>query len=325
MTFRRPSPAAVGVIAAVALAILYGSSYVATAFQLHGFTPLAGGFWRSLIASGLLVVVAALGLRVPGPPGNGARHPSEPWQVVAARLVTLAILGGPIFIVGMNVAVGELGAAVTAFVAGLYAILAALFAPVFVGERLGRGVLLGFILAVAGTALLGGLAPSGDAALGLAAAGGAAISFGLYLVLLRRGSQGGAMHPLAIAIVVAIGSAVTLGLLVAILEPGALLPRPGADALIATAWLILVTGGGPVLGAVSLRRIETRLASAILLLNPLSATVLAVLLLGERLSIVQLAGGVLVLAGMAVAGWRERSSRRAKVAAGTAAASASKR
>jgi drug/metabolite transporter (DMT)-like permease len=105
-----------------------------------------------------------------------------------------------------------------------------------------------------------------------------------------------------------------------VLEPRALLPaHPGTDALIATAWLVLVTAAGPVLGAVSLRRIETRLASAILLLNPLSASVLAVLLLGERLSPLQIAGGVLVLAGMAVAGWRDMSNRR-RASKGAAAA-----
>src|SRR5512141_3494453 len=107
-----PSPgrtSRVGVAAAVVVGALYGSSYVATAFQLRGFSPIAGGFWRSLAAAALLALLATRLLGRPNVDASGFR-----------RLLTLAVLGGPIFILGMNVAVAQLGATVTAFVAGLY-------------------------------------------------------------------------------------------------------------------------------------------------------------------------------------------------------------
>jgi drug/metabolite transporter (DMT)-like permease len=57
-----------------------------------------------------------------------------------------------------------------------------------------------------------------------------------------------------------------------------------------------------VLVVVGMRRLPARRASAFLLLNPPTAALGAWLLLGERLTAVQLLGGGLVLVAMAVAG-----------------------
>ncbi len=294
----RLSRSATGTLAATVVAMLYGSTYVATAFQLRGFTPLSGGLWRSAIASAvlLLVVVGAGALRSP-------ERLSAAWRPARlARLLVLGILGGPVFILGLNVAVSQVGATVTSFVAGLYAILAALLAPAVLRERLERPVLAGFVVALAGTALLAGLSPSPGVPLGLAAAGTAAIAFALYLVLIRRWSANLAIGPMGIALATTLAATAALAGLVALIEPGAALPSASPPEVVAaTGWLALASVAGPILAAVALGRIETRVASALLLLNPVTATLLAMLTLGEVLAPPQAVGGALVLAGMAAA------------------------
>ena len=72
--------------------------------------------------------------------------------------------------------------------AGLYAVLSAVIAPVLLPERLTVRVLAGFVLALLGTALLAELDPDATDVAGMAWGLVAALSFALYLVLARRWS-----------------------------------------------------------------------------------------------------------------------------------------
>lgn len=289
----------VGSAAAAGAAILFGSAYVATAFQLDGFTPLGGALWRSALAASVLLLLTT----VRGVRSRGRGLPQTAWTLGRiGRLVLLGVLGGLVFIVGMNLAVSQVGATITAFVAGLYAIVAALFAPIVLRERLERRALAGFIVALAGTVLLAELNPSPDTAGGLAAGGVAAVSYGLYLVLIRRWSAAIDVGPVGVSL--ATGSTATIGLLIflGLFDPNA--ARVGVattSVAVATVWLACVTAFGPLLATAALRRVEASVASSMLLLNPITATILAVILLGERPSPAQLFGGLLVLLGMALA------------------------
>lgn len=291
-----------GTLAAAGAAALFGSAYVATAFQLHGFTPLGGALWRGALAVVLLLVLLGVDRRRRRADDIAPALPPPALPDRLARLVVLGILGGLVFIVGMNLAVSWVGATVTSFVAGLYAVLAALFAPIVLGERLARRAALGFVVALLGTVLLAELGPSPDALRGLAAGGMAAVSYGFYLVLIRRWSAAIQVGPIGVSLATAATSAFGLGIGLAVLDPRQILPASTApDVVVSTAWLLFVTAIGPLLATAALRRIEAGLASSLLLLNPVTATVLAVILLNERLSIPQLLGGLLVLAGMAAA------------------------
>jgi drug/metabolite transporter (DMT)-like permease len=98
-------------------------------------------------------------------------------------------------------------------------------------------------------------------------------------------------------------------------DPQAALPTSVTPSVvIATIWLIVVSAVGPLLIATALRRIEASLASSLLLLNPITATVLAVILLHERPSPLQLLGGLLVLIGMAAATDLVGATRRRRAA-----------
>ncbi len=288
-------------MAASAGAILYGSSYVATGFALRSFTPLAAAFWRGAATAFVLGTwMAAATLRARAQAGNRATPALD--RPVMLRLLALGLLSGPLFIVGMNVAVSDSGAAVASFVAGLYSLLAALFAPALLKEPLRAAALAGFGVALVGIVLLTGYQPSGSVT-GIAFGLLAAITFGLYLVLSRRWSRPWGLDPTVIVLAANVTTAITLLAIELAREPAAILPsglRP--DALAAMVWLVaMVSLLASLIVVLSVRLIPAERSSAFLLLNPPAATLLAWLLLGESLNAAQLAGGALVLAGIGLA------------------------
>jgi len=282
----------------------FGSAYVATALALRSFSPLAVAFYRSVVAFLALLallsilrlsplVVARAGAAGPAMPGIGHR---------VARLVLIALFGGPIFLASMNLAVSHVGATIASFVAGLYAILAAALAPLLLPERLTRRVLAGLLLALAGTALLAELDPTSADRAGLAWGLLAAVSFALYLLLGRRWSRSNGLEGTTIALATLAVSALSLGTLVLVGEPASLVPaRLDVVSAAAIGWLAVVAAAGQLLTVASVRLVPAARTAAFLLLNPITATILAAALVGERPSPPQLLGGGLVLAGIAAA------------------------
>ena len=218
------------------------------------------------------------------------------------RLAVLGLLGGGLFIVLMNVAVLLAGATVTAFVAGLYAVLAALLAVPLLGERPERVTLAAMAVALAGTALLGGLRPAPELAGGIAVGLMAAVVFALFLVLSRRWSAAYSLSGATVGLAVTALAGLGNGLLLLLLGDPGLDAGLRPDAAVAIGWLAVGPGAlAAVLMVTGMRRLPARRASAFLLLNPPTAALGAWLLLGERLTPVQLLGGGLVLVAMAVA------------------------
>ncbi len=309
------SPPHRGELFAALAAMGFGSAYVATSFALLAFEPVPAAAWRSFLAAiavGILVVArGSRRRRAAGePPASSsvgapaarttAVHPGTARRAV--RMLVLATFAGPLFLASMNLAVAHVGAAIAAFVAGLYAVLSAVIAPVLLPERLTMRVLAGFVLALIGTALLAELDPTGTDVVGIGWGIVAACSFALYLVLARRWSRPFRLEGVMVALSTGTLSAVVLGGLVLLTDPGSLVPpAPPAEAIVALGWMAAVAALGPILTVASVRRIQAARSAAFLLLNPVTATVLAVILLGERLSLLQIGGGALVLLGMAAA------------------------
>ncbi len=282
----------------------FGSAYVATALALRSFSPIAVAFYRSVVALLALVVLLSIlrwsprmvtraGAAGSAIPGTGHR---------LARLLLIAVFGGPIFLASMNLAVSHVGATIASFVAGLYAILAATLAPLLLPERLTRRVLAGLLLALAGTALLAELDPASADRAGLAWGLLAAVSFALYLLLGRRWSRSDGLEGSTIAFATLAVSALALGTLVLVGDPASLVPaRLDVVPALAIGWLAVVAVGGQLLTVASVRLVPAARTASFLLLNPITATILAALLVGERPSPPQLFGGGLVLAGIAAA------------------------
>jgi drug/metabolite transporter, DME family len=306
-----------GELFAALAAMGFGSAYVATSFVLLAFEPVPAAAWRSFLAAIAVGIVVVVRRRRGGPAGDGAPStgdgapsaevgtnaaPRPSAAARAVRLVVLATLAGPLFLASMNLAVAHVGAAIAAFVAGLYAVLSAVIAPALLPERLTMRVLAGFVLALFGTALLAELDPNGTDLAGMGWGFLAALSFALYLVLARRWSAPYALDGLTVAFSIGLLTALVLGGLVLATDPALLTPTAAPiEAIVAMGWLAAVAALGPVLTVASVRLIPAARSAAFLLLNPITATILAVVLLGERPSPLQLAGGVLVLLGMAAA------------------------
>lgn len=275
--------------------MLYGSAYVVTAIALRSYTPFAAAAWRGILGS---VILAGLLLL----PVLAAQRPRGLTGAALVRLAVLGILGGGVFILALNGAVAAAGATVTAFVAGLYAVLAALFAIPILGERLDRRTLAALLAALLGTVLLSDLRPDRDTWVGIGIALIGAAAFALFLVLSRRWSAVHALSGPTIGIAtMTIGAAVALAAIALSGEP--LVPRqPRIDATASLAWLAAGPGAAAsVLVVAGMRRLPARRASVFLLLNPPTAAVLSVLLLGQALSAIQLVGAVSVLVAIGVA------------------------
>lgn len=303
-----------GELYAALAAMGFGSAYVATSFVLVVLAPVPAAAWRSILASAAVGALALVRWRradataaEAAPAVGDEQHDGA---ARAIRLLVLATLAGPLFLASMNLAVAHVGAAIAAFVAGLYAVLSAVIAPALLPERLTARVLTGFVLALGGTALLAELNPTTTDLTGMAWGLLAALSFALYLVLARRWSRPYRLGGLTVALVNSVLTAVVLGGSVLLTDPSAMWPTtPSVSAAVALVWLGAVAALGPVLTVASVRRIPAARSAAFLLLNPITATILAFMLLGERPTALQAIGGLLVLLGMAAATFPTRAGR----------------
>jgi DME family drug/metabolite transporter len=215
----------------------------------------------------------------------------------------LALLGGVLFIVAINVAVAIAGPTITGFVAPLYAIFGTLFAVPLLGERVRPTTVVAFALALVGTGLLAGAVPTGAPIAGVALGLVGAAMFGLYLVLARRWSVRYALDGTLITIANLIGRGpVLLGVAVLVAPNSIVTAQP--DAAVIVAFLTLVFGSSTtanLLLMAAVRRVSAGRASGALLLTPVSSAVIAAAILGERLTPVGLLGAACILIGMALA------------------------
>ena len=282
------------------VAILWGSAFPVTRVLLEEMPPLGAAAWRTLLAaSGVALFALVRGRFDRLWPDSGSR----------LRLSVLALLGGATFLIAMNVAIFLTGASITSFVAGTYPLLAVVVAAFLLGEPLGRRGVLALGVAAVGLLLLARPGGAHVELLGVVVALGAALSFALYLGLARLWADATRLPTLTVAFWLLISSLVITSVLQVVVDPGALVPHLSLRGWAALLWLALPASALPhVLVIATLRRLPAGRAAPFLLLMPISGSVIAAALLGERLDLVQLAGAGLILAGIAAATVRGRVS-----------------
>ncbi len=281
------------------VAVLWGSAFPVTRVLLQDLPPLGAAAWRTLLAAVAVVLFAAV---------RGELGTLRPVAGMRGRLLVLALLGGPLFLTGLNVSVGLTGASIASFVTGIYPLLAVAVAGLLLGEALDRRVILALGVAVIGLVLLA--RPGGQQVelLGVAVALGAALSFALYLALARLWGSGGLLPPLAIAFWLLVASVAVTGLSQGVIDPRGLRPDLSVNGWAALAWLALPASALPhVLVVSTLQRLPASRAAAFLLLMPIAGLLISAFLLGERLDGIQLFGAGLMLLGIAVATIRGRA------------------
>jgi len=194
------------------------------------------------------------------------------------------------------------------------ATLLANFAPIFValagfvlfGERFSRTFLVGLVLALTGACVLMGQSVTlsrlhlfGDA-LGIITA----MFYGAYIVTVGR------LRARMSTATIMTGSGVVTCV---VLLPVAMVSGEDLVAVTASGWAVLVAlalvshAGGQSLIAYALAHLPATFGSVALLLQPAVAALLAWLILGEALGVWQIAGAVIILAGIVLA---RKGSRR---------------
>ncbi|MET8160234.1 DMT family transporter [Sphaerisporangium sp. NPDC005289] len=203
-------------------------------------------------------------------------------------------------------AVAASGVAVaTATTLGASPALVALGARLLLAERLGRRGAISMGLALAGLALLMG-GPSGGSVTGIGLALLSAVAYAGVTLLSRHSGRSDHSRTAGTAMW---GFAVGGVLLLPVAAAEGLLPSGGAVASVA---LLGYLGAMPTALAYSLffaglASVRATTASVVALLEPAGATVLGVLVLGERLTATSAAGAAVLLASVAVLATGEQS------------------
>ncbi|MER5812241.1 EamA family transporter [Streptomyces sp. NPDC002033] len=259
-------------------------------FLASDLGPIALSFWRC--AGGLVVLLGVLAVRRPA--RVRARRPSARSLIGTGLMFTL-------FQAAYFAAVRDTGLAVgTVVTLGAGPVLIALGGRYWMGERLGRGGVAAVVGALAGLAVLvlgsggGEVRPAGVGWALLSAAGYAAMTLRARW-LGRRGAGGDPLVTTAWS--VGVGTVCLLPL--ALLE--GLLPHAADWGRVL--WLLVYVATVPTALAYALyftgaAAVRAATVSVIMLIEPVSAAVIAVGLLGERLTGPVVLGTVLLLSAV---------------------------
>ncbi len=292
------------VLAVLAAAVLFGTTGTSQALGPDDTTPLAVGVARLLIGGTALAVI---GLTVGARARRRAPHPP-----VTPRAVALMALAGvslaayqPLFFLGTQrngVAVG------TVVALGSAPVLAGLFEWALT-RRVPTLTWAGATaLALAGVALLalGGRGQTGADPVGFAASVAAGATFAIIAVAQRRLFDSG-WNPFSVAG----GMGATAALIAVLCVPFVDLRwATTGSGLVMSLWLGLVTITlAYTLFTWGLQRLTAGTAATLTLGEPLTAAVLGIAVLGERLSLPAVAGLALLCAGLVLLAWGSRPPR----------------
>ncbi|WP_199442402.1 DMT family transporter [Umezawaea beigongshangensis] len=274
-------------LAVLASAVLFGTTGTAQALGPAGLDPLAVGAVRVVLAGSVLALLAlALGAY------RGTR-PAWPPVLVGAIGVVVYQLG---FFTGVRwsgVAAG------TVVALGSGPVWAGLVEWLVTRRTPGRTWTAATALAVLGVVVLvlAGGGDDGGSALGLLAALAAGLGYGVYTVTGARLISDGQRSSGAMGLMFGAGAVLLLPLLV-LRWPGGL---DGPGGLTVALYLALVpTVFGYLLFGAGLRVLPAATVATLTLAEPVVATLLGVLVLGERITPGGAAGALLVLGGLSL-------------------------
>lgn len=295
-----------GLVYVVFAATAWGTAGAAAAllYDGSGLGPLALTFWRA--AGGFLLLLA---VRVFRPAAVRPAHPG-PRRHRAVRVLATGA-GLTLFQAAYFCAVKSTGLAVATVVTlGAGPVLITLAARLTMGERLGRGGAFAVAGALTGLAVLvlgdGGttVRPLGVAFAVLSAAGYA----GITLLTRWHGRRGVPADPLSTSLW-------SFGICALLLLPAAcsegVLPHTAAltRTLVLLGYLATVpTAVAYTLYFAGAAVLRAATVSVIALIEPISAAAIAVLLLGERLTIATALGTLVLLTAVTVLTWEESRS-----------------
>jgi drug/metabolite transporter (DMT)-like permease len=275
---------------AIAVTLLtWSSAYAAIRHAVHGFPPGALALIRFATASAVLAGYAAAARR---------DFPRRVERRDLIRFALLGVIGVAIYHVALNAGERTVGAGAASLLVNTAPLWTALLGSFFLGERLGARGWAGLLLAFSGAAMVsigsaGGLRLEGDVGFVLVAALATAIYFVMQKPLLRRY---GAIE--STCLVIWLG---TVPLLVFAPECLRAIRTASPSEIGAALYLGIAPGAiGYITWTYLLARMPASRAASLLYLVPPLAFLIGWITLGEAPGWPILAGGIPILAGVAL-------------------------
>ncbi len=290
------TPAGRGVVLVAAASVLFGTTGTALALAPESVTPLQAGAARLVIGGAALAAWLLL-----------IRKAADGLAVLRRPAGLLLVAGICAYQPAFFLAAERSGVAVGALVAlGTAPVWTGLLAATFEGFRPGRVWVGATGVAVVGLVLLTSAARTPDP-WGVLAAATAGASYAVYTVAAARLLRDG-VEP-AVVMGAGFGAAGVVALPVLILAGTAWMGQPDGAAV--ALWLGLATTTlAYVWFGRGLKVLPAPTVATLTLLEPVVATVLAVAVLDESVTALQVAGGLLLLTALAVLGREAASSSR---------------
>jgi drug/metabolite transporter (DMT)-like permease len=276
-----------------ALSIAFSAIFV----RLADVSPATAAIFRCLYALPALYLLASWERRRYGPREAGQR-----------RLALVAGLFFALDLVLWHHAIGAVGAGLATVLGNTQVLIVPVLAWLLLGERPDSRVVLSIPLVIFGVILISGMLGSGafgeNPRLGVLLGIGTGFAYAAFLLVQRRANRdlrrpAGPLFDATLA--AAIGAAV-IGLPLGEVNLVPSWPAHG--------WLLLlalgVQVGGWLLISISLPRLDAALTSVLLTIQPVASVVLAMVLLREEPSGLQLVGVLAILSGLALATRRPR-------------------
>jgi drug/metabolite transporter, DME family len=282
----RAAGVSAGAFLVLAAGILWGTSGTTQALAPVGADPIGIGSMRLIIGGGVLFLMALLR------GGFGAGR----WPLLPTFIAGFCVAA---YQLCFFAAVSRTGVAVGTLVAiGSSPVIAGILGFVFRGERPGRAWGVATLLALAGCGLLvcGGSGGVAVDAVGICLALGAGASYASYTMAIK-GLLPGRTPDAVMAVVFCLGALILSPLLLRSDLHWVATPK----GIAVTAYLgVVVTALSYWLFARALKTVPVATAVTLSLAEPLTAALLGIVFLGERLSSTALCGIPLLFAGLAV-------------------------
>lgn len=271
--------------------VLWATGFIGARYAMPFAEPFTFLVGRFLIAAAVLLVLALL-LRARAATGREALH-----SLVAGALMHGGYLGGVFWAVRHGMPAG-----ISALIVGLQPLVTAVLAGTLLGEKILLRHWLGLAVGFAGVAIVLspklGVAAEGITAATLAASVWAVVAMSAGTIWQKRFATGtqiywGTFHQY-------LGGALPM-------VAGALLFETGTviwsgELIFAMAWLVLVLSIGAIfLLMIMIREGEVAKVASLFYLVPAVTALLAWLLFGEELSLVQIAGMAVATLGVGLA------------------------
>jgi DME family drug/metabolite transporter len=275
-----------GTLFILAAALLWGTTGTAQGLAPAGVNSIALGALRVLVGGGALLTIAIY---------RGSLKGGPPWPLVPTAVTAIFIA---VYQLSFFAAVSLTGVAVGTMVAiGSSPVAAGLLGYLVRRERLGKRWGAATVLAVAGCILL--VAGGGDLLAdpkGILLALLAGFSYAAYTVSIKGLLEG--HSPDGVLAVVFCGAALIMAPLLLFFDSSWVLSVRGVVVVLHLG--VCATAGSYWLFARGLRTVKVGTAATLSLGEPLTAALLGVLVLGERIGLWQAGGILLLFSGIAI-------------------------